>query len=408
MTRNATATQNPIRILLVAPNVSMQMGGEALKALHIMTGLRDLGLEVIQLTHARVRNELAGMQTGIDIRYIEDGPMQIGLHKLHFNWPLAALSSWLLHRAARKIAQKANVDIVHFTSPISPTLPYFGITGAPVVIGPLNGNILHPPAFMHRETRTKKLGAAILSPFQKIIGSLFRGKRHATLLVSGGERTVQALLLAGCSRQQIVHTLDSGVDIGISGQPRLAHKGENYRFVFAGRLIRYKACDLVIRALQHAPQAELDVVGDGDERAALELLAQAESVADRVHFHGWVTPGEPMRAILSKARSFLFPTLAEANGIVVQEAMMIGLPVVAVNWGGPAALLDADTGILIEPVSENHVILESAAAMIKLGSDAAEAERLSANARAAAEKAGFAWADLLDDWVELYRLIINR
>ena len=86
---------------------------------------------------------------------------------------------------------------------------------------------------------------------------------------------------------------------------------------------------------------------------------------------------------------------------------MIGLPVVAVNWGGPAALLDADTGLLIEPLGEDYVIKELAAAMIKLGSDAAEADRLSANARAAAEKAGFAWADLLDDWVKQYREIVR-
>ena len=128
---DGTKPPHPIRILLIAPNVSMRMGGEALKAMHIMTGLRELGHEVIQLTHARVRNELAAMQTRADIRYVEDGPMQIALYRLRLNWPLATLGSWLLHRKAREIVQEANVDIVHFTSPISPTLPYFNITGAP-------------------------------------------------------------------------------------------------------------------------------------------------------------------------------------------------------------------------------------------------------------------------------------
>ena len=113
-----------------------------------------------------------------------------------------------------------------------------------------------------------------------------------------------------------------------------------------------------------------------------------------------------MRAILAQARAFVFPSLAEANGIVVQEAMMTGLPVVALDWGGPAALLDADTGILIEPSSEEHVIETLAAAMVRLGSDADEAERLSKNARAAAEAAGFAWAELLASWIKIYRGIL--
>ena len=255
---------------------------------------------------------------------------------------------------------------------------------------------------MDRQSRTKKLRAAIIGPFQKIVGSLFPSKRDATLIISGGKRTVQALKLAGCSDRQMVHTFNSGVSIELGQMPRLTHAGESHRFVFAGRLIRYKACDLVIRALHNAPKAQLDVVGDGDERAALEALARSEGVAERVHFHGWVTPGEPMRAILAQARAFVLPSLAEANGIVVQEAMMTGLPVVALNWGGPAALLDANTGILIEPSSEEHVIGTLAATMVRLGSDADEAERLSRNAREAAEAAGFAWPSLLQNWIKIY------
>ena len=218
--------------------------------------------------------------------------------------------------------QEANVGIVHFTSPISPTLPYFGITGAPVVIGPFIGNIPHPPAFMHLELKAKKLGAAVLTPFQEVIGSMFRGNRCATLLVSGGERTVKALLLAGFSKRRILHTMDLGVDVGITEQSTLVHKYENHRFVFAGRLIRYKACDLVIRALRHTLKAQLDVVGDGDERVALGSLACTEGVADRVQIHGWVMTGEPVRAISAQARAFVFLSLAEANGIGGQEAMM--------------------------------------------------------------------------------------
>ena len=70
-------------------------------------------------------------------------------------------------------------------------------------------------------------------------------------------------------------------------------------------------------------------------------------------------------------------------------------------------MLDADTGILIEPLSEEHVIETLAAAMVRLGSDADEAERLSKNARAAAEAAGFAWVELLASWVKIYQKIIN-
>jgi glycosyltransferase involved in cell wall biosynthesis len=396
-----------LKILLVAPNVSRKMGGEALKALHILTGLKDQGLDVMQLTHARVRAEVEALNLDIPVHYIEDDRWQLLFFRLKLDWLLSAWGSWLLHRKAAQLAQEHGPDIVHFTSPISPTLPYFRMGKRPVVIGPLNGNILHPPQLMHREVMRKRMGAFILWPYQKIFGRLFTGKQHATLLVSGGKRTVKALKLARCRDDQIIETLDSGVEKSMADTERLRHQDVNHQFIFVGRLIRYKACDLVIRALAQTKEAMLHVVGDGDERQALEQLAKDMNVADRVIFHGWVPAGEPLMHLFRTARAFLFPTLAEANGIVVQEAMMLGLPVVAVDWGGPQQLLDQDSGILIAPDSEEHIVAELANAMTRLSNEPEEAERLSANARQKAEDLGFSWPLLLKRWVHIYRQIMG-
>ena len=390
------------RIVLVAPNISKRMGGEAAKALQIFQGLTAMGYDAVQVTHARVREEMQALLPGANIRYVEDGPAQVFLFRSRLNWPLMFVGAWLLHREAVRAAKDHGADLVHFTSPISPSLPYFRFPGVPVVIGPLNGNILHPPALMERETRAKRIGAALLVPAQKILGALFPGKKRATLLVAGGERTEKALAIGGCRKAQMIATLDSGVDQALAASPRLTHSGVNPRFVFAGRLIRYKGCDLAIRALHHAPGATLDVIGDGAERAALEALAAREGLADRVRFLGWVEAGAPLFAQLRAYRAFVFPTLAEANGIVVQEAMMLGLPVIAVDWGGPALLLTQETGILVEPASEAEIALSVGRAMNRLMNEPEAAERLSANARAEAERAGFSWPDLLNAWAAIY------
>lgn len=390
------------RIVLVAPNISKRMGGEAAKALQIFEGLTAMGYDVVQVTHARVRNEMEALLPNAKIRYVEDGPTQIFLFRTHLNWPLMFVGAWLLHREAVRAARDHKAELVHFTSPISPSLPYFRFPGTRVVIGPLNGNILHPPALMDRETRAKRIGAALLVPAQKILGALFPGKKRATLLVAGGERTEKALAIGGCRKAQMVPTLDSGVDQMLATAPRLSHSGVNPRFVFAGRLIRYKGCDLAIRALHHAPGATLDVIGDGAERPALQALVAREGLAGRVRFLGWVEAGAPLFAQLRNYRAFVFPTLAEANGIVVQEAMMLGLPVIAVDWGGPALLLTEKTGILVEPESEEEIVVSVGQAMSRLMNAPEEAERLSVNARNEAERAGFSWPDLLKAWSALY------
>src|SRR5688500_19846256 len=57
--------------------------------------------------------------------------------------------------------------------------------------------------------------------------------------------------------------------------------------LFVGRLTKQKGVDLLLRTLAKLPPGiTLDVVGDGDERAALERLAGELNVRDRVRFHG--------------------------------------------------------------------------------------------------------------------------
>lgn len=399
-----------MKILLVAPNVSLKMGGEAIKAWNIMLGLKSKGVEVVQLTHARVRGELESASLpGIKMEYLEDDWIQKLLYRMRMLWALSAWSAWLLHKKARELAEAEHADLVHFVSPISTTLPYFTMGDAKVIIGPLNGNIHYPPALASREEWHRRLASAVLPFFQRVTGTFFHGKqRAARLLVAGGDRTIAALQLGGCANEYMVETLDSGVSEEISSGPRIEHVAPNREFVFVGRLVRLKGCDLAIRALARTQEALLHVVGDGPERSALESLAVKLKVADRVIFHGWVRTGEPLLRVMRRARAFVLPSLAEANGIVVQEAMSIGLPVIAVNWGGPALLIDAESGILVDPVSEDHIVVGVAEAMDRLATQTEEAEYLSRSGYTKAKAEGFNWLDLLDRWLEVYSEVLSE
>jgi glycosyltransferase involved in cell wall biosynthesis len=87
---------------------------------------------------------------------------------------------------------------------------------------------------------------------------------------------------------------------------------------------------------------------------------------------------------------------------VVQEALIQGLPVIACNWGGPALLVTPETGFLIDPTSEEHVIQELAAKMDILAEDGELAERMSVNAREAAIRKGFVWSEVIRNWRSVY------
>lgn len=391
------------RILLVAPNVSRRMGGEGLKALQIHLELRALGYRVRQVAHARVREEIQRDYPELDMVYVEDDALQARLYRWRLHPALGLLNAWQLHRLAERSAAAFDPWVVHFTSPISPTQPYFRFDGRTVVIGPLNGNITHPPAFRDREPRGKAIGHAILRPLQALLGTVFRGKRKALILAAGGDRTVTALRYGGCTEDRIERTLDCGIPDALIDRALPVHHGANPGFVFLGRLVAYKAADLAIRAVAAAaPAVTLDIIGDGEERAALERLATDLGIADRVRFVGWLTPGPALYDRLAGYRGLVMPALAEANGIAFQEAMALGLPILCVDWAGPQELLTPDDAVMIAPTGIDAVVADLAAAMNRLSNDPELANTLAIRAKARALAIGFRWRDLLQRWEPIY------
>ena len=135
---------------------------------------------------------------------------------------------------------------------------------------------------------------------------------------------------------------------------------------------------------------------------ALRALAAEQGVVDRVHFLGWIEDHSKLPEALSAYRGYVFPSLAEANGIVVQEAMLLGLPVICLNWGGPGLLVTPECGVLVEPACEDHVVQALADAMDRLALDGELAERMSLTGRARALSEGYAWRDCIRGWIDAY------
>lgn len=412
MTSLPSTTSNQLDVILIAPNVSQQMGGEAIKALQIYLELERQGVRVHQITHARVREELSKNFPQMRVSYTEDTATE----KLLYRGKLFEQFLNLLFMCeAKKIAQqllKQNPDaLVHFTSPVSPVLPYPSIPGAKVIIGPVNGNIHYPPAFRHREKLSYKV-RRWLHPFMQFLHriSFFRGKQNAdAVLVSGGERSFESLRMAGCSQEHLIASIDSGVMDRLYDQPRITHTGNNFRFFHNGRLVEHKGTDLIVRSLLKTKNPiQLDIIGRGPELWKLRALVEELHLGDRVTFIEWVPDHNKLSEMLRQYRAFVFPSLAEANGIVVQEAMVQGLPVIACDWGGPSLLVTPETGILIEPKGEEYVILQLAASMDKLSLDGDLAENMSIAARARAYDNGYLWSGVIRNWRKVYSKVAGR
>jgi len=131
-------------------------------------------------------------------------------------------------------------------------------------------------------------------------------------------------------------------DVARDARPTLVH---------FGRMRRYKAIDVVIRALavvrRSVPDARLVIIGDGPDRARLETLTGRLGLRDAVEFAGRMS-GEAMVALLNRCHVFLNASPKEGWGLTVVEANACGVPVVGSDRPGLRdSIRDGVTGFLV-------------------------------------------------------------
>ena len=149
-----------------------------------------------------------------------------------------------------------------------------------------------------------------------------------------------------------VRVVPMGIDLG-NGRPlpRPPSMDEGRWIVYVGRLVREKGVRELLEAFGRLSfeGAGLLIVGDGRDRAALEIAAGRLGTAGRVRFVGAV-PQPDVRPYLEHADVVVLPSWYEERGRILLEAMAAGTPVVASRTGGiPATVLDGKNGFLVPP-----------------------------------------------------------
>lgn len=107
------------------------------------------------------------------------------------------------------------------------------------------------------------------------------------------------------------------------------------------------------RVADRFPRARLKIVGDGEERQALERQVRMLGLADQVALLG---NRSDIRSLMNGFDVFVLPSLWEPFGLVIAEAMACSRPVVATNVGGiPEIVEDGVSGILVPPANADRL-----------------------------------------------------
>lgn len=198
-----------------------------------------------------------------------------------------------------------------------------------------------------------------------------------------------------------------GTTLSSEIQPKPITQDLPFRILFVGRHIPRKGIDVLLHAAQSLDpeRYQVRIVGHGSETLALQKMAQELSL-----FHVVFT-GKLSNADLDQeyrnANVFVLPAIVDARGdteglgVVLIEAIELGLPVVASRVGGiPDVILHEKTGLLVPPQDEKAL----AQALQRLESDPELASRLVDGARQHVRE-HFSWEpvtrNLLDQYTAL-------
>lgn len=176
--------------------------------------------------------------------------------------------------------------------------------------------------------------------------------------------------------------------------------------LFVGRVAHEKNIGFLIDALQAArtqrPDTLLVIAGEGPALADLKALAKQRGLEAAVRFVGYLERNTALPACYAAADAFVFASRTETQGLVLLEALAMGLPVVALSAMGTSDLLERSRGAIVppdDPIAFGH-------ALATLFADRERLRRLGEEAREYARE----WSDMAMAvrMRSLYRSLVDR
>jgi glycosyltransferase involved in cell wall biosynthesis len=321
-----------------------------------------------------------------------------------------AIKPWYPHfyRQVRKwLKQNAvagNFDIIHHITPMAMRYPSpcAGL-GLKYVIGPVAGTLSTPPAFVS-ELDTQPV-------FMKLRGLDDFRLRHDPMLRNTYEDAQAVICTAPYAAERLsafkLKRVVIETEVVVEATPELTNRplkiaGE-LSLLFVGRVVRTKGVRDAIRAMAQLPDLPgitLTVAGEGEDMAACKAECTGFGLDSRVTFLGRKNRAD-IDALYKAADVFLFPSFREPTGIVLFEAMGAGLPVITADYGGPSAIVTAETGFRIPVNTPQGFVSQIASAIRALANNPALRAQMSSAAILRSEELGL-WPNKMERIATLY------
>lgn len=302
-----------------------------------------------------------------------------GVRIYYYLWQFAAFFR------ARRLHRDVHFDLGHHVTFVNDYLSTFlCLMPMPYVWGPIGGNPRSPGhLLLSLNARVKDMVRVSVQNILRFVNPLYWiSCMRASAIIAINGRSATATPLRWLTRAVI--RIEPAIGIESLDQP-VTRPRDNpvLEILFVGHFISIKGPNLVLEAFarfarKYEGQARLTMIGSGPLENLLRELSTDRGVADTVRFLEWM----PRRDVLEQMRQadiFLFPSM-ESAGMVVLEAMTCGLPVVCLDFGGPATMVKQDSGICVPVGSREQTVAGLSDGLMALA-DHSERVRMGQNAR---------------------------
>jgi len=321
---------------------------------HVTVGLGIGGIEqlLVDLVSRRDRAKFSYSVCCL----VEGGPREEQLKELgapiHHVHGTSASDPRTLFRLAR-LFRRLRPDILHIHCPLyaSWVIPAGLLGGVGKIVASVHNTYWHTGA---------KLAAV------RLLAALQRRWVAKTIAVSAA--VADYVRAEGCSSADRVTVIHNGIDLSRfhpeSAEPRLRRElGLDANVPIVGvvaSLTTQKGLSHLIDAMAlisaQCPGAHCVLIGDGPLRQALESRAHALGLANSIHFLG---RREQVERDVVDCDVFVLPSLWEGFGLVVAEAMALGVPVVASDLPTIAEVAGSGGSAVLVPPAHPRAIAEA-------------------------------------------------
>jgi glycosyltransferase involved in cell wall biosynthesis len=192
------------------------------------------------------------------------------------------------------------------------------------------------------------------------------GKARRTFLnrvdafVTYGTKAAESLSTMGISSNKIITGCNvTNKDFFSETRKEEGTRSDPFRWLYVGQLIERKGLDIFLNCVPHDvgdKKWSLDIIGDGPQEPELRQIVARRGLEENVRFLGG-QKFEDIRDAYLNADGLVFLSREEVWGLVVNEALHSGCPVLASTAAGatPDLIQQGVNGLMMSPFDEEHV-----------------------------------------------------